>query len=133
MLDHLTPIPFTDIPLHVSVLRQEGYRLVTATCVDTGAGHEITYHFDKAYQLRHLRVELKPGNILPSISHVFFTALIVENEIKDMFGVQVSNMAIDFQGRFLLTEKAPKAPMNKKPYGIDIDVRTQPPATPGNA
>ncbi len=107
----------------VALLRQQSYRLVTLTCLHTGPeGHEVIYHFDRAYALRHLRLQVPTGTALMSISSLFPAAVIVENEIKDHFGLQVDGLALDFQGRLMLTEDAPKAPMNKR-CGMDIDAR----------
>jgi len=111
-------------------MRQQGYRLVTLTCVDTGNGHDILYHFDKKYQMEHFRLRLAEGATLPSICSLYPAAMIVENEIKDHFGIAVSGLSIDFQGRLVLTEDAPRAPMSKR-CGMDIDARipAAPPAT----
>lgn len=126
----------SDNLLHeVALLRQEGYRLVTLTCLHTGDGHDILYHFDQRYVLRHLRLHLKEQEALVSISSLFPAAMIVENEIKDHFGVNVTGLAVDFQGRLMLTETAPRAPMNKvRRCGMDLDARVAPPtaAAPAN-
>ncbi|MDD3926534.1 MAG: NADH-quinone oxidoreductase subunit C, partial [bacterium] len=95
----------------VSGKHRQGYRFVTMTCTDVGDGYDILYHFDKDYELFNLRLYLKKGEELLSISSVFFAALLAENEIKDLFGIPVRDLAIDYGGRFLLTEDAPVAPM----------------------
>lgn len=112
-------------------LRQQGYRFVTLSCVHTGNGHDILYHFDKNYKMEHFRLHLPDGGTLPSICSLYPAAMIVENEIKDHFGIAVSGLSIDFQGRLVLTEDAPRAPMNKR-CGMDIDARI-PAAAPSAA
>jgi Ni,Fe-hydrogenase III component G len=101
-----------------------GHRFVTITCLDAGDAHEVLYHFDKDYQLINLRVMLPKGATLPSISHLCFAAVVVENEMKDLFGLSISDMAIDYEGRFILSEGAPTAPMNKSlsTPGIGVSV-----------
>ena len=91
----------------------QGYRFVTVTCLDGGDHHEIYYHFDKNYELLNLRLLLPRGTALPSVSHVCFAAVIVENELQDLFGIKVEGLVADYGGRMLLTEDAPKAPLNK--------------------
>ena len=108
----------------VSALQRHGYRLVTMTCVDTGDGHEILYHFDKQYELRNLRLKLAAGAVLPSISNIFFCATLVENEMKDLFGLEVDGLAIDYKGRFVLSDGAPSAPLSKK-CGMAVDIRVK--------
>ena len=78
--------------------------------------------------MRHIRLFVPKGEGLPSISNLYFAALIVENEMKDLFGLNVTGMAIDFQGRFILSENAPKAPLNKTHPGIGVDARVKEPA-----
>lgn len=108
----------------VSGKHRQGYRFVTMTCTDVGDGYDILYHFDKDYELFNLRLYLKKGEELLSISSVFFAALLAENEIKDLFGIPVRDLAIDYGGRFLLTEDAPVAPMGKG-CSRSIDIRLQ--------
>ncbi len=123
MLENVTPVTLEEIPAEVWKLKTDGYRFVTMTCCDQGDAHDILYHFDKNYQLKHLRIRLPKGTSLPSVSAIFFAALIVENEMQDLLGVTVSGMAIDFKGRFMLAEGAPVAPLNKSVPGIGIEVQ----------
>lgn len=123
MLNNVSEILIDSIPTEVWKLKQDGYRFVTMTCCDRGEAHDILYHFDKNYQLKHLRVSLPKGTDLPSVSSIFFAALLVENEMKDLLGVKVAGMAIDFGGRFMLAEGAPEAPLNKTVPGIGIEVK----------
>ena len=125
MLNNVSEILIDNIPTEVWKLKQDGHRFVTMTCCDRGDAHDILYHFDKNYQLKHLRVSLPKGSDLPSISSIFFAALLVENEMKDLLGVKVAGMAIDFQGRFMLAEGAPEDPLNKTVPGIGIEVKTR--------
>lgn len=86
----------------VTKLKADGYRLVTMSSVETGAEDmEILYHFDKDLKLVNLRLSLKKGGSVPSISGVLFTAFLVENEIRDQFGVSFEGLVLDYQGRLL--------------------------------
>jgi len=38
----------------------------------------------------------------------------VENEIKDLFGIEFENLLIDYEGKFMITEEL-ESPMRKKP------------------
>lgn len=127
-LSNVIPVTLDDLLQQVVLKRTQGCRLVTITCSHLGDAHDILYHFDSEQRLSHLRLRLEPGQELPSISSLYFSALIVENEIQDMFGICVKNLALDFQGRLLLTENAPRAPLNKATPGIGLDVRVSAPA-----
>jgi ech hydrogenase subunit D len=125
MLNNVSEITIDNVPTEVWKLKQDGYRFVTMTCCDRGETHDILYHFDKNYQLKHLRVALPKGAELPSVSGIFFAALLVENEMQDLLGVKVAGMAIDFQGRFMLAEGAPETPLNKTVPGIGIEIKAK--------
>jgi hypothetical protein len=60
--------------------------------------------------------------------------VLVENELQDLFGIQVADMVIDYGGRLLLTEDAPKAPLNKTvaPPPAAADVAKTPPSGLGD-
>lgn len=131
MLNNVNEITIDQIATEVWKMKQDGYRFVTMTCCDRGEAHDILYHFDKEYQLKHLRVKLPKGTQLPSVSAIFFAALLVENEMKDLLGVAVSGLAIDFQGHFMLAEGAPKTPLNKSVPGIGIEIQDKTPASAG--
>lgn len=81
----------------------EGYRLVQVSCTRGDGRFEITYSFDKEYKLENIRIDLPEGMALPSISGVYFGAFIYENEIHDLFGVNVTGMNIDFKGTLYRT------------------------------
>ena len=113
MLTHVTEV--TPETLHDAVAMQlvNGRRFVTISCTDLGDVTDLLYHFDFQYQLSHLRLRLPKGQPLPSISGVCFSALVIENELKDLFGLNVAGLALDYESRFLLSEGAPVAPFRK--------------------
>ena len=126
MLTNVKEIPVAQLHSEVWNLKRQGYRFVTMTCTDVGDAHDVLYHFDKQYELQHLRLRVPRGETLPSITELFFAAVLVENEIQDLFGVTVTGMAVDYKGRFILSEGAPAAPLNR-PVGVGIDIRVKPP------
>jgi len=128
MLENVSVISIDHIHEQVWLLKQDGYRFVTMTCCDEGEAHDVLYHFDKNYGLKHLRVKVPKNTALPSISGIYFAALLVENEMKDLLGVAVNGMLIDFQGHFILAEGAPKTPLNKSVPGIGIQIQEKTPA-----
>ena len=131
-LDSVTEVTVESLFSQVAIRQQQGCRFVTMTCLSSGDGHDILYHFDKDYQLSSLRLHLNPGQDVPSISGLFFAALLAENEIKDFFGLSFHGLVLDFKGRLLLTDEAPKTPMNKR-CGIGLDVREKPQDGKGGA
>jgi Ni,Fe-hydrogenase III component G len=123
MLSNVSEITIDQLAVEVWKAKQDGYRFVTMTCCDLTDAHDILYHFDKNYELKHLRLRLPRGTELPSISNLFFAAVLVENEIQDLFGIVIKDLAIDFKGRFILSDGAPVAPLNKGHIGTGLEIR----------
>ncbi len=81
-------------------LRSEGWRLITASCVRRpGGAFTVLYHFERDERLHHLRVEVGAREPVPSIGGVFAGAFLVENEMIELQGLAVSDLAIDYGGR----------------------------------
>lgn len=96
----------------VSVFKQEGFRLVQICCTRSN-GFEITYTFDKDGKQSNLRLNISQDTEIMSISGVFFPAFLYENEMKDLFGVKIKHIALDFQGNlYKVSEKTPMNPQN---------------------
>ncbi|MEG1980195.1 MAG: hypothetical protein RR060_05680, partial [Victivallaceae bacterium] len=63
---------------------------------------------------------LKKGESLQSISKICFPALLVENEIQDLFGIIIEDMVIDYNKLFILSADAPLQPMCRVP-GVGVE------------
>lgn len=95
----------------VKKFHDDGYRLVTTSCVDLGDKLDILYHFDKDFHLENLRLTIDKGVVLKSISSIYFCAIFPENEMQDMFGIKFDGLAVDYGGKLLLGEESPLSPM----------------------
>jgi len=80
-------------------LKNKGYRLVAISCTNKD-GMELTYSFNKDYELVNLRVITDTTEEISSISFIYSYAFLYENEIKELFGVNIVNMAMDFKEKF---------------------------------
>jgi ech hydrogenase subunit D len=99
----ILPIGKNDLVGTVAQLFAEGYRLVQIGCSTLPGGYEINYSFDKDYRFKNLRIMAVPGEEVPSISVIYPNAFLYENEIHDLFGVPVKNIAIDYRGTLYRT------------------------------
>jgi ech hydrogenase subunit D len=98
----------------------DGYRFVTATCVDLSNGkYDVLYHFGKDLELMNYRITIEKGEEIPSISKIYLCSLLVENEMKELFGLNVTNIAIDYGGHMLLSDDAPDSPMSRQQIIIE--------------
>jgi len=112
-LENVTAVTTTDLLGKAATLLAQGRRFITITCSDRGDHFDIIYHFDHDYILENLRLTLGKNEPLPSLSAICLCALVVENEIQDLFGIKVQGLAIDYEGKFLLSEGAQVAPFRK--------------------
>jgi len=89
---------------------QDGYRIVQIHCSLLDNGFELNYSFDKDNTFTNLRIIIDKDQEILSISNIYWSAFLYENEIADLYGVKIKNMAIDFKGTFYQkTKKAPFA------------------------
>lgn len=115
MLTNVTEATVETLRDLVAARFPQGYRLITITAVDVGEAVELLYHFDRNYELSHIRLRVAKGTAVPSISEIYACAALVENEIQDLFGVQFEGLALNYEGRFMLAAEAPLAPMLRTP------------------
>ncbi len=93
----------------VQTLKSENFRIIQicATTVAEGT-YEILYTFGDRYDEVNLRYTVKAGESIPSISHLYLPAFLYENEIHDLFGLEVEDMVLDYRGGLYRTaQKAP--------------------------
>jgi ech hydrogenase subunit D len=111
MREEIVPVSADALVGEVAKLKVQGYRLVTLSCTELDeATLDILYHFDKDLGLKHLRLTAAKSSAVPSISPVYFAALLVENEIQDFFGLRFDGLLVDYQGSLYLEEEALKTP-----------------------
>jgi len=114
MIENVTVMSGAQLLGEVQRMSGRHYRFVTATCVDLGNDNlELLYHFDRELALSHFRLRIKRGEELPSISRIYPCSVLVENEMKELFGLNVIDMAIDYGGHMLLAPEALKHPMSR--------------------
>lgn len=114
MIEGYIEIFSTQLLFEARNLRFENFRFVTATCIDTNDGHfDIIYHFDKKLTLKSLRIRIQKGKKISSISSIYSCSFLAENEMKEMFGVNIIDMQIDYGGRMLLCDSEITAPLAK--------------------
>jgi Ni,Fe-hydrogenase III component G len=119
MIENVKEITVQELLGEVQKLHYEGYRFVTATSVDNNNDTlDLYYHFDMDYKLTNLKLTIPKGSAVPSISKIFFCALLVENEIKELFGVNIENLVVDYGGHLLLSDGAPDNPMLRQQITI---------------
>ncbi len=100
----------------VSAMKAQGQRLVQICCSKLPDHLEVAYSFDKDFAFLSYRLTLADTSTpVPSISKIYGNSFHYENEIHDLYGVEVKGISIDFKGNFYRT--ALKTPFNCAPEG----------------
>ncbi len=119
----------------VRAFRDLRYRLVQISAARLPDSMEITYSFDLAGHMISLRILLPPEDLnIPSISSIYACVLLYENEMHDLFGIHVHDMAVDFKGNLYKTSvKYPlgstKVVCGKPDAPVKFQAPVQPPST----
>lgn len=111
MLKDVFIVTMDNLEEEVLKLKGEGYRLAAVSCEREGEGLEITYNFDLGYKMKHLRISLEKHERVKSISNIYPSAFLIENEFQDLYGFSFDGLTIDYRGRLYLAENAPKNPL----------------------
>jgi ech hydrogenase subunit D len=93
-------IEISDLYSRCAALKFDGWRLVQIGCTGLQEGQELNYTFDKDLEFLNLRIFYKKGLEVPSIQSAYSCAFVYENEIAELFGVTITGMAVDFNGKF---------------------------------
>ncbi len=103
------PIELSALSEKVKARKAEGWRFVQLLAVNTDEGIDLIYSFMKDNVLENDEVKgLTNTDIVPSITDEYLEAFVFENEVHDLFDIQIKGIAIDFGGHFYkLHEKAP--------------------------
>lgn len=111
MIANIRTVRPEDIRAEAERMKQAGWRLVTMTCTELDAESvDLIYHFDKDLASEHLRMSHPKAKPVPSISGVYFAAVLVENEIQGHFGLCFEGLVVDYGQTLLLDQEARRTP-----------------------
>lgn len=93
--------------------RDEGCRLVQIHAVSLVGVTELTYSVaTPENHFINYRIVLNNGEIMSSITDIFPAAVLYENEIKELFGVDIQCISLDYNRK--LYDISAETPMKKK-------------------
>ncbi len=79
----------------------DGWRAVQILCTTCDDGLEVVYSYTKGDVLENYIVHgVKKEDEIPSITDAFIGMFPFENEARELFGLNVKDIAIDFDGNF---------------------------------
>ena len=102
-------IPLADAHATAERMREQGARFVQIHAVNGEDGVDLYYTYDQEGTLTNYKVAgLTKDDIIPSVSDVFLAAFVFENEARELFGIDLRDIAIDFGGNmYTLAETEP--------------------------
>ena len=92
-------------------MKRLGYRLSEMHCTRLKDGTEINYAYDLDGDYVIHRTRIADDATLPSITGIYPCAFLYENEMQDLFGIQVTDMTVDYKGHlYKLKQQTPYRP-----------------------
>ncbi len=79
---------------------EDGYRLAQICSIAFEGYNEVIYSVTKDYLMESYKIELPIDEEIKSFSDIFPAANLYENEIKELWGVKVVGMALDYKDKF---------------------------------
>ena len=120
----ISPIEVGELLPEVMKLKKDGFRLSQACAATIDNKFELSYSFahDVTYQYTTLRLVIEPETEIPSITEVVPTAVFYENEMKELFGVKVNMISLDYNNKlYRINVKTPLGPDQTKGEGGEKD------------
>nr|WP_321398015.1 NADH-quinone oxidoreductase subunit C [uncultured Desulfobacter sp.] len=112
MIPNETAITLDTLIAEAGRMKQAGYRFVTLSTVTLEDGStDILYHFDKEMVLSHFRLNVAADTTIPSISGVYFSAFLAENEVKDLANFEFDGLAVDYNRTLYLDPSVETIPL----------------------
>ena len=108
------PLALADLLDVCGRYKAEGYRLAQIhPALKPDDTLTLFYTFVKGNECVNLYIEgiVKDKTVVPSVTPLFISAFVFENEAHDLFGVKIEGNILDFQGRFYRFGEGVEAPM----------------------
>ena len=104
------PIEKEKLLEEIRKMKDGGYRLVQIGCTPRDV-FQMDYSFDREGKFVDLRFTIpRKDPELPSVTGIYLCAFTYENELHDLFGIEVTGIALDYGGNFYRTEEKPPLP-----------------------
>jgi NADH:ubiquinone oxidoreductase subunit C len=107
------PVTAENLVTEVKKLFDGGYRFVTATCMDEIENFRVIYSLDKDLELVNLELPVGKEERVPSLTGVYLCAFLIENEMKELFGLNVTDIAVDLGGHLYMIDETNAHPMTR--------------------
>lgn len=79
--------------------KNDMWRLVQICCAFVEDKYEVTYSFANGYEISNYRLVVDKEEPVPSISRVYKSAILYENEMRELFGLDVEYIKVDYHDK----------------------------------
>lgn len=121
--DEIIPIKAEDLIEKALEMKKKGLRLSQAHCSWINDQYEISYSFadDETLDYKTLRFYADRKAKVTSVSEIFPYAAFYENEMAELFGMDIEFMNLDYHNKlYRIKKKAPFLPEEvRKAEGLD--------------
>jgi ech hydrogenase subunit D len=114
----------------VAGYRDGGWRLAIINATTVLASEEVehgafdvSWSFARDEAFEHIRERILPGDEVPSISDSFGAAFLYENEMRELFGINVTGINVDLRGQ--LYQTATRVPFAPSAIKARLEARAQ--------
>lgn len=80
--------------------QRDGYRLCQICATAFEGYNELIYSVVKEYTFENYKIELPIDDEITTISDFFPSAMLYENEMKELFGVKIKSISLDYNNKF---------------------------------
>ena len=93
------PLKLDQLRREAAVLKADGWRFIQTHAVYTDDGVDLYYSFMKdGHAVNYWIKGVQKGTPVPSITDLFLAAFVFENEARELFGVDMRDIVLDFAG-----------------------------------
>lgn len=110
-------IQISDLLAKVMEKKKAGLRLSQACAAYVNEKFELSYSFadDETYQYTTLRIVIDTDTGVPSVTEIIPQAVFYENEMKELFGVKIQMISLDYENRlYRIKQETPLGPKAEK-------------------
>lgn len=83
---------------------EKNSRLVQICAVSVEGGYELSYSFANGYEFINYKINITEDVQIESISKMYPSASLYENEMAELFGVKITGIALDYKDKFYKIE-----------------------------
>lgn len=87
--NEICPVSGEEFLPAVQNMRREAWRLVQICAVCAEEGYELSYSFFKEYEMVTLRLAVRNGAPVPTVTQAYPCGFLQEQEMEELFGVKI--------------------------------------------